>query len=138
MLKTTGLACIRPITEELNVVSDKCNGHVLPSNHVCRNVKAFENSAQCLSQSTHSIVNGLKSLTFVTIFLNFMSFNSFRSLVSFDTFYPIDNNPDDSIVIISANRSSRYFVPFVKSESNVIENYQAVTATLPTPVDPTP
>ena len=98
-------------TEELNVVSDKCNGRVLPSDHVCRNVKAFENSAQCFSQTTHSIVNGLRSLTFCDIFLKFMSINSFRHLDCLDKFYPIDNNPDDSIVISSANRSSRYFVP---------------------------
>ena len=38
--------CIRLITEELKVVSDECNGRVLPPNHVCRNVKLLENSAQ--------------------------------------------------------------------------------------------
>ena len=66
-------------TEELNVVSDKCNGHVLPSNHVCRNVKHFECSAQCFKQVTHSIVNGLRSLTFCDIFPQIHEYQLFQT-----------------------------------------------------------
>ena len=69
-----------------------------------------------------------------------MSINSFRHLgLSLDKFYPIDNNPDDSIVISSANRFTlQVLCAFVKPESNLIDNHQAVTAISPTPVEKTP
>ena len=56
-----------------------------------QNVKSLENSDQYFSQLTHSIVSGLKSLTFCDIFLKFMNVNSFRQLGHIlDNILPID------------------------------------------------